>query len=172
MFFIITVLSASLALIVSFGKSTTRYWLIWIPVAFVLQSLSTAILTAANARDQKISGIFSEEESTDIPAFGLIFGSETDEKAIIYIFAMASWIYNWTLLAYLLLTFGYLWYRLLFVFKKQRNVESASENLASISYQTIIWILNLNSRDLSFYFTINFFFVCWQPICHLKLNFQ
>ena len=138
MFFIITVLSASLALIVSFGKSTTRYWLICIPVAFVLQSLSTAILTAANARDQKISGIFSEEESTDIPAFGLIFGSETDEKAIIYIFAMASWIYNWTLLAYLLLTFGYLWYRLLFVFKKQRNVESASENLASISYQTII----------------------------------
>ena len=110
-----------MALLLSYGKRTTRFWLISIAVAGLLQSISTAIITAANAND------LFEEENSDIPAFGLSSGSENDENAIFYIFAQASWVYNWALLTYLLVTFGYLTYQLSFIYKKQTKIELVSQ---------------------------------------------
>ena len=73
-----------MALIISqHGSCVLRCWLFTIPIAILLQFISTSILTSANFTDAQTNSL-SESQAAEIQTSGLISGSKVNLFAYLY----------------------------------------------------------------------------------------
>ncbi len=82
--YFLSVLTVSMSLIISqHGSCIFRFWLFTIPIAILLQFISTGILTSANFTDAKTNS-FSENQAAEIQNSGLMSGSKVNFIAYLY----------------------------------------------------------------------------------------